>query len=80
MEMQDDTLYASNITYNSGFKLNIGRKVFGPDYLGYMPYKGDIFEIIVINRKVSSKEKIDIQRYLSRKWDLESNISNILFI
>ncbi|HJO47291.1 MAG TPA: hypothetical protein QF683_21840, partial [SAR324 cluster bacterium] len=68
----DDTLYASTITYNSGYKLNVGRKVFGPDYLGYLPYKGEIFEIIVINRKISPKEKTDIQRYLSTKWGLES--------
>jgi hypothetical protein len=72
VEMEDDTLYASTITYNSGYKLNVGRKVFGPDYLGYLPYKGEIFEIIVISRNVTTKEKVDIQSYLSNKWDLES--------
>jgi hypothetical protein len=72
VEMQDDTLYASTITYNSGYILNVGRKVFGPDYLGFLPYKGDIHEIIVINRKISDEEKTDIQRYLALKWDLEA--------
>ncbi|MEL0046858.1 MAG: LamG-like jellyroll fold domain-containing protein, partial [Deltaproteobacteria bacterium] len=71
-EMVDDTIYASNITYNSGYSLNIGRKVFGPDYLGFMPYDGDINEVIIFNRKLTNEEIIEIQSYLKLKWNLES--------
>ena len=57
--MVDDTIYASNITYNSGYSLNIGRKVFGPDYLGFMPYDGDINEVIIFNRKLTNEKNRD---------------------
>jgi hypothetical protein len=75
-EMVDDTIYASNITYNSGYSLNIGRKVYGPDYLGFMPYDGDINEVIIFNRKLTNEEIIEIQNYLSNKWNLTSTVDS----
>ncbi|MFC1771068.1 LamG-like jellyroll fold domain-containing protein, partial [Candidatus Margulisiibacteriota bacterium] len=71
--MVDDTVYASTIDYVSGYTLNVGRKVFGPDYLGWMPYQGEIQEIILFDKLVSATEQRDIEEYLAKKWDLDED-------
>ncbi|MFT6106337.1 MAG: prepilin-type N-terminal cleavage/methylation domain-containing protein [Rickettsiales bacterium] len=59
---------------NSTGDFNVGRILIGARYFDnsvQLFYNGSIAEIIVFDRPLNNNERMDIEQYLSRKWDIE---------
>ena len=60
----------------SGFSLYLGAYSTAPNG----PYKGDIAEVIIYSRQLSSTEQRQVERYLTNKWRipfLQTSLSNV---
>jgi hypothetical protein len=61
----------SDVNINLVSQFTVGRLNSDPNYL----LNGTISEIIIINRSLNSKEIMDIEEYLSKKYSIKINKS-----
>ena len=76
MLMSDSNIARANITYNAGTKIGIGRAVDTSGSLNGYYHNGDLAEILVFDKSLSSSEQTQINTYLSQKWGLTATVDS----